>query len=366
VNTDIIQESTSSVNLDVTKELKDKGFDAFVKGNDKDDDGTRSTKGSKLSARSDKNPAFDSNLSELRDGQVDYTQSPQLGPAAASPRESDLKNNHLVKQLRPGAARNVRCKRPRTTASVGLATTASTASAALESTDLEEWELRDIDQEMVDDGSADDSDDKDYPDMSDAAGSKRGGQPHSQKRVRWTKDRKHNDIEDPSTHYLDVSCQAAAATSSSSMQESEEIPIHGYFTLKTVASKVVYCLTFSQELLPHPQDRRQRQDCTTSLEGPQSAAPVTDPDHQWGIRKIINRKLVGRERHYRVEWKDTWMPESELAGAKELVDAFMANDGGGNGGRKRPLKRGRPATGHPDPRGGEEPKRRRGRPRKQK
>lgn len=32
-----------------------------------------------------------------------------------------------------------------------------------------------------------------------------------------------------------------------------EMPIYGYFTLKTVGSNVVYCLIFSQELLPHPQ-----------------------------------------------------------------------------------------------------------------
>jgi hypothetical protein len=108
------------------------------------------------------------------------------------------------------------------------------------------------------------------------------------------------------------------------------------------------------------------QDCTTGLEGPQSAAPATDPNHQWGIRKIIGQKMVGRERHYRVQWKDTWMPESELAGAKKLVDTFTANDGGGTRGRKRPLKRCRPATGQLDTRGGEEPKKRRSRPRKQK
>jgi hypothetical protein len=32
------------------------------------------------------------------------------------------------------------------------------------------------------------------------------------------------------------------------------------------------------------------------------------------------------------------MPESDLAGAKELVDAFIAHDGSGTGGRKRPPK----------------------------
>jgi hypothetical protein len=42
------------------------------------------------------------------------------------------------------------------------------------------------------------------------------------------------------------------------------------------------------------------------------------------------------------------MPESELAGAKELIDAFVANNRGGTRGRKRPLKRGWPATGHLD------------------
>lgn len=32
------------------------------------------------------------------------------------------------------------------------------------------------------------------------------------------------------------------------------------------------------------------------------------------------------------------MPESELAGAKELVDAFIAHDWSGTGGSKRPPK----------------------------
>ena len=200
----------------------------------------------------------------------DYAQSPQLGPAVASLHQLDLKNDHLPKHLRQrDVTRNVRRKRPRTTAPIGLASAASTVPAPLESTYLEEplsraliaasdqeREIRDIDEEMVDDGSTDDSNDEDYGDMSDATGSKIGGRPRSRKRVRRTKDTGDNDVEAPSTHYLDVLDQAIAATSPSSMQESEEIPIHGYFTLKTIASKVVYCLTFSQELLPHPQDWR--------------------------------------------------------------------------------------------------------------
>ena len=381
-NIDITQRSTNYVNLDVTKEVEYEGCDVFTEGNDDDgddDDGTRSTKRSMLSAVSCNNPAFDSNFSQLQDGEHGSAQSPQLGPPVASLHQSDLKNDHLPRHIRRrDVTRNVRRKRPHTTAPIELASAASTFSAALEPTDLKEhqsraliaapdqgWEIRDIDQEMVD-GSTDDSNDEDYRDMSDAAGSEIGGRLRSRKRVRRTKETGDNDVEALSTHYPDVSYRAIAATSSGGMQESDEIPIHGYFTLKTVASKVVYCLTFSQELLPRPRDRGQRQDCTTDLEGPQSAAPVTDPNYQWGIRKIIGRKMVGRERHYRVQWKDTWMPESELAGAKELVDAFMANDGSGTGGRKRPLKRDRPAARLPYARGGEEPKKRRGRPRKQK
>jgi hypothetical protein len=62
-----------------------------------------------------------------------------------------------------------------------------------------------------------------------------------------------------------------------------------------IKSKVVYCLTFSQELLPRPHDREQRQDNDIDLEEPQPAAPVADPTYQWGIRKIIGQKMVGHE-----------------------------------------------------------------------
>jgi hypothetical protein len=147
-----------------------------------------------------------------------------------------------------------------------LAGAASTVSAALESTDLkkpypcalivaldQEWEIHNFDQEMVvDDGSTNDSNNEDYGVISNAAGSKIGGLPRSRKQARQTKHTEDNDVDAPSTHPLDVLYQAIVATSSGSMQESEEIPIHGYFTLKTIASKVAYCLTFSQELLLRP------------------------------------------------------------------------------------------------------------------
>lgn len=368
VDTDITQESMSFVDLDVSKEWEDEGSNVLAEGHRHDDDDggdTRSTKRRKLSALSNTNLAFDTRLSRLQDGQPDHAQSPQPRPAAASLHPSDSENNQLRKQLcGRGAARNVYLKRPRAAAPFGLASTASTQSRPLVTAPSPERELCDINQEMVNGGSADDSDEDSDEDSDDAASSQIGGRPRSRKRVRRTKDTEDDDVATPSTHSLDASYQAAAGTSSSGMHESEEIPIHGYFTLKMVQSKVVYYLTFSQEVLPRPRDRWQRQATTTNLEEPQSTAPVADPDHRWGIRKIIGQKIVGCERQYRVEWKDTWMPESELTGAKELVDAFMANGGGRTSGRKRPLKRGRPATGQPDARGEEEPKKRRGRPRR--
>ena len=203
-----------------------KVFDVFAKGDKVD---SRSTRGRTLSAVSAKNPAFRSNVSGLQDCQPDGTQSLQLDLEAASPYQSDLENDHLPRRLHQGATRNNCWKRPRTTTPTGLATTISTTSVALESADLKEpkarvqitaldkeWELRDKVQKMVDDGSADDSDDEDYADISDAAGSKRRGPPRSRKRVKRTKDGEHNDVKDRLTHLLDVSCQAAAATPFSS------------------------------------------------------------------------------------------------------------------------------------------------------
>lgn len=68
---EITQGSTSYVDLDATKELEGEGLDVSVEGNDKDDDDTLSAKILKLSAVSDKQPAFNSNISRLQDDQPD-------------------------------------------------------------------------------------------------------------------------------------------------------------------------------------------------------------------------------------------------------------------------------------------------------
>jgi hypothetical protein len=70
---------------------------------------------------------------------------------------------------------------------------------------------------MVDNGSTNDSNNEDYSDISDTTSLKIGGRLHSWKQVRQTKDIGDNDVEAPSTYYLNVLDQAIAATLSSSM-----------------------------------------------------------------------------------------------------------------------------------------------------
>ena len=70
---------------------------------------------------------------------------------------------------------------------------------------------------MVDDESTNNSNNEDYSDISDATSSKIGGWLWSWKWVRQTKDIGDNNVEAPSTHYLNILDQAIVATSSSSM-----------------------------------------------------------------------------------------------------------------------------------------------------
>lgn len=73
-----------------------------------------------------------------------------------------------------------------------------------------------------------------------------------------------NNLKTLPTRSLSVSCQAITVTSSISIQENEKIPIHRYLTLKTIESKIVYCLTFFYELLPDASKRSQKQGVATS------------------------------------------------------------------------------------------------------
>jgi hypothetical protein len=273
LNSEITQGSASYDNLDVTKKAEDEGIDVFA--DDEDDSDTYTIRRSGSSAVPGDDPASDSNISlfERRGDQHDSTQPPQTDPAVASLEQSDLTNGPLPRHRRPRHdTKDARRKRLRMRAPTGPARTASPISSALESNDFErarlgarivapvkEREIRGGDQEMADYGGSDDSNDEDYDDVYDTATSEIQHPPHSRKRFKQAKDTEHNVVENSSTHSLNVSCKAIPATPSVSVPESEEIPIVGHLTLKSINSKVVYCLTFSQELLLESGGASQRQ-----------------------------------------------------------------------------------------------------------
>jgi len=304
VNSEITQGYASYDDLDVTKEAEGEGIDVFA--DDEDDADTCTTRRSGSSAVSSDNPASDSNvsLSELRGGEHDSTQPPQPGPAAVSLQQSDLTNSPLPRhRRRRDNTKNVRRKRLHMPSPTGPASTTSPVSTPLESNDFEhtqsvaqlaalakEREIRDIDHEMADDGESDDSNDGDYDGMNDAAASEMRHPSRSRKRVKQGKDREPNKVEIPSTQSLNVSCQAIAATSSVSMQESEEIPIRGYLTLKTIESKVMYCLTFSQELFPGPGRTLQRQGVPRSS----SSSDVRKSEKLPAQEEAMSRRVTSR------------------------------------------------------------------------
>jgi hypothetical protein len=101
-----------------------------------------------------------------------------------------------------------------------------------------------------------------------------------------------------------------------------------------------------------------------SLEGPHGLmCPQHTVAHDstdgalWEIRRITSMRKVDSVQEFRVAWAQTWMPESELGGARELVDEFKARLSVRHG-----KKDGQAET---DVAGESPPKRRRGRPRKQ-
>jgi len=80
------------------------------------------------------------------------------------------------------------------------------------------------------------------------------------------------------------------------------------------------------------------------------------PGDLWEIRKIIGVKRVDGVEHFWVDWEPTWICESELEGARELVDEFKA--------RLSVLRGNNNKQGETDATGETHLKRRRGRPRK--
>jgi hypothetical protein len=44
----------------------------------------------------------------------------------------------------------------------------------------------------------------------------------------------------------------------------------------------------------------------------------------WDIHRITDMRKVDGVEEFRVGWAQTWMPESDLGGARELVEEFKA------------------------------------------
>ena len=53
-------------------------------------------------------------------------------------------------------------------------------------------------------------------------------------------------------------------------------------------------------------------------QGPDGPAEIEE--QEWEITEILDKRVAGSETEYRVRWKDTWLPKSELGNAQEVVE----------------------------------------------
>lgn len=45
---------------------------------------------------------------------------------------------------------------------------------------------------------------------------------------------------------------------------------------------------------------------------------------EWEVKKIVDKRWVGKGYEHKVRWKESWLPRSELANAKRLLREFEA------------------------------------------
>jgi hypothetical protein len=135
LSTEGTKRSADHIDSGVFDQLEDDAFDVFAEDDNGDSDDAHSAKRQKLTV-SLRDPTSNSAIPELYNDQRDRTQSTQPSLTAAGPQLLELKSAPLRELRRRGITRSDSYKRP--TSPIKLATTATTASAALESTDLEE------------------------------------------------------------------------------------------------------------------------------------------------------------------------------------------------------------------------------------
>jgi hypothetical protein len=133
--------------------------------------------------------------------------------------------------------------------------------------------------------------------------------------------------------------------------EYQEWPMSGVFKRVIVGDEVRYGIEFSLEgsLGLMCTQHTVAQDSTNCRD--------SQPGALWEIRRITSMREVDGVQEFRVAWAQTWMPESELGGARELVDEFKARLSVQHGKKS--------GQGKTDVTGERPAKRRRGRPRKQ-
>jgi hypothetical protein len=156
-----------------------------------------------------------------------------------------------------------------------------------------------------------------------------------------------------------LQCEMAPTLTSADDQERtsntnaqyQEWPIHGVFKRVIVGDEVRYGMEFSLEK-SHGLACHQHTVAHDSTDGGDS-----QPGDLWEIRRITGVRKVDGVEEFRVTWAQTWMPASDLGGAKELVEEFRARLSVRHGKKN--------AQGESDAAGESPPKRRRGRPRKQ-
>jgi hypothetical protein len=124
--------------------------------------------------------------------------------------------------------------------------------------------------------------------------------------------------------------------------------MRGVFKRVIVGDEVRYGMEFSLEE-PHGLTCPQH---TVVHDSTDSGNP--QPGDLWDIRRIIGIRKVDGVEEFRVAWAETWMPGSDLGGARELVDEFKA--------RLSVLHRNKNGQGKTDVMGEKASKRRRGRP----
>jgi hypothetical protein len=61
---------------------------------------------------------------------------------------------------------------------------------------------------------------------------------------------------------------------------------------------------------------------------PRPGATVADPNKKCGIRDLIGQKILDGETHFWVDWEPTWIAESELDEARELIDNLNTHRAG--------------------------------------